>query len=145
MAGGWIVQSIFLSFYINFYWNIVDLQWCFSFRGTAKWIRYIYIWFYIYIKSPFFRFFSHIGYYKILSRVPMLDHGSLLVIYLIYSRVCTLASLVAQSVKSPPAVQETWVRSLGQENPMERGAWQDTVYRAASIGCDLSTKAITRI
>ena len=37
----------------------------------------------------------------------MLDHMSLLVIYFIYSRVCTLASLVAQSVKSPPAVQET--------------------------------------
>ena len=75
----------------------------------------------------------------------MLDHGSLLVIYFIYSCVYTLASLVAQPVKSPPAVQETWVRSLGQENPMERGAWQDTVHRAANIGYDLSTKAITRI
>ena len=31
------------------------------------------------------------------------------------------ASLVAQIVKSPPAVQETWVRSLGQEYPLEKG------------------------
>ena len=50
------------------------------------------------------------------------------------------ASLVAQTVKNPPAVQETWVRSLdwddqpgdknsyrlrysGLENSMNRGAW----------------------
>ena len=31
------------------------------------------------------------------------------------------ASLVAQMVKNPPAVQETWVRSLGWENPLEKG------------------------
>ena len=29
-------------------------------------------------------------------------------------------SLVAQSVKSPPAMWETWVRSLGQEDPLEK-------------------------
>ena len=31
------------------------------------------------------------------------------------------ASLVAQTVKRPPATQETQVRSLGQEDPLERG------------------------
>ena len=31
-----------------------------------------------------------------------------------------MASLVAQSVKNLPAVQETWVRSLGQENSLEK-------------------------
>ena len=31
------------------------------------------------------------------------------------------ASLVAQTVKNPPAMQETWVTSLGQENPLEKG------------------------
>ena len=30
------------------------------------------------------------------------------------------ASLVAQMVKNPPAVQETWVRSLGWEDPLEK-------------------------
>ena len=29
------------------------------------------------------------------------------------------ASLVAQMVKSLPVIQETWVRSLGQEDPVE--------------------------
>ena len=33
----------------------------------------------------------------------------------------TMASLVAQMVKSLPAVQETQVRSLGQEDPLEKG------------------------
>ena len=31
------------------------------------------------------------------------------------------ASLVAQMVKNPPAVQETWVWSLGLEDPLEEG------------------------
>ena len=30
------------------------------------------------------------------------------------------ASLVAQSVKNPPAVQETWARSLGWGDPLEK-------------------------
>ena len=34
-----------------------------------------------------------------------------------YSR----ASLVAQLVKNPPAMRETWVRSLGWEDPLEKG------------------------
>ena len=32
----------------------------------------------------------------------------------------SLASLVAQVVKNPPAKQETWVRSLGWEDPLEK-------------------------
>ena len=31
------------------------------------------------------------------------------------------ASLVAQLVKNPPAIQETLARSLGQEDPLEEG------------------------
>ena len=60
-------------------------------------------------------------------------------------------------VKIPPAMQETWVQSLGQEdplekdmvthssilawkNPMDRGAWQATVHGVARIGHDFATK-----
>ena len=35
------------------------------------------------------------------------------------------ASLVAQLVKNLPAMQKTWVRFLGQEDPLEK--WQPTV------------------
>ena len=31
------------------------------------------------------------------------------------------ASLVAQRVKNPPAMQETWVPSLGWEDPLKKG------------------------
>ena len=31
------------------------------------------------------------------------------------------APLVAQLVKNPPAMQETWVRSLGWEDPLDKG------------------------
>ena len=33
----------------------------------------------------------------------------------------TWASLVAQLVKNPPAIWETWVRFLGWEDPLEKG------------------------
>ena len=32
-----------------------------------------------------------------------------------------LEFMVAQMVKHLPAMQETWVRSLGQEDPLEKG------------------------
>ena len=57
-------------------------------------------------------------------------------------------SLVAQTVKNPPAMQETWFLSLGWEDPLEkdmathssipawrkptdRGAWWATVHRVS--------------
>ena len=29
-------------------------------------------------------------------------------------------SLLAQTVESPPSMRETWIRSLGQEDPLEK-------------------------
>jgi len=37
-----------------------------------------------------------------------------------YSLQYSWASLVAQLVKNPPAMQEIWVRSLGWEDPLEK-------------------------
>ena len=62
---------------------------------------------------------------------------------------------MAQTVKSPPAMRETWVRSLGWEDlleegmvthssvlawriPMDRGAWQATVHGFANSWTKLS-------
>ena len=39
----------------------------------------------------------------------------------IYVRLNLRASLVAQMVENSPAVQETRVQSLGQEDPLEKG------------------------
>ena len=38
-----------------------------------------------------------------------------------YTPQYSWASLVAQLVKNPPAMWETWVRSLGWEDPLEKG------------------------
>ena len=35
-------------------------------------------------------------------------------------QMCLRASLVAEAVKNPSAKQETWVRSLGEEDPLEK-------------------------
>ena len=51
------------------------------------------------------------------------------------------ASLVAQMVKNPPAMQETWVQSLGWEDPLEEGmathssilAWRILMDRGARL------------
>ena len=51
----------------------------------------------------------------------------------------SLASLVAKMVKNLPAMQETWVRSLGWEGPLEEGmamhssilAWSNPMDRRA--------------
>ena len=51
------------------------------------------------------------------------------------------ATLVAQMVKNPPAVQETWVRSLGQEDLLEKGmanqssilAWRNMLKLCLSV------------
>ena len=53
-----------------------------------------------------------------------------------------MASLVAQMVKNPPAMQETWVQSLSWENPLEEGlathssilAWKIPMDRGAWRG-----------
>ena len=39
------------------------------------------------------------------------------------------ASLVAQLVKNLPALWETWVRSLGWEDPLEEGSCHPPVFR----------------
>ena len=38
-----------------------------------------------------------------------------------YSLQYSWASLVVQLVKNPPAMQEAWARSLGWEDPLEKG------------------------
>ena len=51
----------------------------------------------------------------------------------------TLPSLVAQLVKNPPAMSETWVQSLGWEDPLEKAvathskilAWRTLMGRGA--------------
>ena len=71
-----------------------------------------------------------------------------------YIGVCR-ASLVAQTVKNPPAMRETWIQSLDEEDPLEeemainssilawritmdRGAWQATVDGVAKSRLQLS-------
>ena len=41
---------------------------------------------------------------------------------------CDLGTEVAQLVKNPPAVWVTWVRSLGWEDPLEKGKLPTPVF-----------------
>ena len=63
----------------------------------------------------------------------------------------SLASLVAQMVKNLPEMWETWVQSLGWDDPLEEGmatdsnilAWRipwATVHGVARVGLDLTPK-----
>ena len=46
---------------------------------------------------------------------------------------CLILSLVSQLVKNPPAMHETWVRSLGWEDLLEKGKATDSSILAWSI------------
>ena len=47
-----------------------------------------------------------------------------------------MASLVAQMVKNPPAMLETWVGSLGWEDPLEKGMVTHSSILAGRIPMD---------
>ena len=52
--------------------------------------------------------------------------------------ICTWASVVAQLVKNPPAMRETWVGSLGWEDRLEKGkAPHSSIRPGASHGLDI--------
>ena len=63
------------------------------------------------------------------------------------------ASLVAQMVKNPPAMLETWVQSLGHEDPLEKGiathssilAWETHGQRNLAGYSPWGTKSWTRL
>ena len=43
---------------------------------------------------------------------------------------------MAQLVKYPPAIQETWVRSLGWEDPLEKGMATHSIYSGLENSMD---------
>ena len=84
----------------------------------------------------------------------------MLYVTLVYMCIYDMTSLVAQRLKRLPAMQETWLQSLGWEdplekemathskyscleNPMERGAWWATVHRVTKTGTQLSDFTFT--
>ena len=71
-----------------------------------------------------------------------MKHTDIMLLFYVY---LVWASLAAQMVKNPPAMWETWIQSLGWEDPLEKGmathssilawripmdrdAWQATVH-----------------
>ena len=62
-----------------------------------------------------------------------LGRCKLLYIGWINSKILLWASLVAQMVKNPPAVQETWVQSLGCKDPVEKEMATDSSILGASL------------
>ena len=78
-------------------------------------------WLYIYLL--FFRFFSHIGHYRALSRVLL---GGLVVKTAFSLRggmglIPAWGSKMVLVVKNRLQKQETWVWSLGREDPLKEG------------------------
>ena len=90
--------------------------------------------------------------YQILVQLPPtsnhLHWNIILYLEIRPSQVVLVVKMVAQMVKNPPAMRETWVRFLGWEDPLEegmaihssilawripkdRGAWQAAVHGVA--------------
>ena len=47
------------------------------------------------------------------------------------------ASLVAQLVKNPPAMRDTWVQSLSRDDPLEKGTATHSCILAWRISCSV--------
>ena len=100
---------------------------------------------YIYKYSFFFRFFSHIRYYRIVSRVPCAMQQVLIgcLFYIQYpvcwppswlrrQRIClqfTDPGSIPGSRRSTGEGNGNPLQYLCLENPMDRGAWWATVHR----------------
>ena len=62
-----------------------------------------------------------------------------------YPLLYSWASLVAQLVKNPPATWETWVRSLGWEDPLEKGKATHSSILAWRSPCTIQSKESQRV
>ena len=109
----------FIFFNLFFYWRIIALHDSVVFCQTSTWIshRYTYI-------PSLLNLSPHstpLGWY----RTPVWVSWAIQQIpvgYLFYIWSCKFwASLVAQLVKNPLAIRETYVQSLGWEGPLEKG------------------------
>ena len=85
----------------------------------------------IHIYILFFKFFSHIGYYRILSRVLVLCSWSLLIIYF------TCSSMYIGEGNGTP------LQYSCLENPMDGGAWWAAVHGVAKSQTRLSDFTFT--
>ena len=54
------------------------------------------------------------------------------------------ASLVAQLVKNPPAMRETWVRTLGWEDPLAKGTGYPLQYSGLENSMDYIVNGVTK-
>ena len=68
----------------------------------------------------------------------------------IFTQICVFpwryrASLVAQLVKNPPAMWETWVRSLGWEDPLEKGMATHSSILAWRIPWTIQSRGLQRV
>ena len=84
-------EHLLIAFFF-YYWNIVDLQYCVSFRYSAKWLIYmcvcVYICIYIF-SSDYFPLQVTIKYW---IYFPVLYSKSLLLIYFMYNSLYLLIS-----------------------------------------------------
>ena len=71
----------------------------------------------------FYPLLSHLLYFapSLFPLIRLIRDLFILLTYLNSWVPCLFAPLVAQPVKNPPAMQETWVPSLGQKDTLEKG------------------------
>ena len=95
--------------------------------STLPFKNYVLVYFFHFLK--FFKNFFPLFYFFNFTILYWFCHISTWIRHRythIFTQICVFpwryrASLVAQLVKNPPAMWETWVRSLGCEDPLEKG------------------------
>ena len=77
-------------------------------------LKYMYIYLYMHVLKTAQKIVKSMGQKTIFSTLVLFQ----LITYFLY--ISSRASLVAQRLKCLPGMRETWVRSLSQEDPLEK-------------------------
>ena len=127
-SGLWrLIPSLLLFFFSNIYYLFIWLYWFLV--VACLWVREVeaacslpLLSYRVFLNHSFFLSFQNgilvLAVVAVLS-VCVFVYMSVPTLYVIYPYL--RASLVALLVKNPPAMWETLVRSLGQEDPLEKG------------------------
>ena len=141
-----LMTGIFLLLFFNVRLNYTFLQSYFIFKSTFLFSKMFH--------SYYLPFVSWVQYVLLFWSFLELIFSSISCFCFLYWKISSNlgwtsstygASLVAQLVKNPPAMQETWVQSLGWEDPLEKGKANHSSILASRIPWTVQSMGSQRV
>ena len=102
--------------------SLVDVKRYIIVQGNLHFFDYWWGWvsFHIFVGCPP-HFLLGCFFKRLFTRFLYVIASNFFVGFMCFKYIASVCSLVAQTVKSPPTTQKTWLWSLGWEDPLEKG------------------------